>query len=75
MGAYARSYTCSICASDISKQCGHLVKDKPEYKLYNGKLAYWNVVDPYGFEISNVKSPAFASAKDTKYFTMDSIRE
>ena len=72
MGAYARSYTCSICGKDITKSCGHLEKDKPNYKLYaNNRLAYWNVVDPFGFEISNVKSPAYASASDTKYFTFE----
>jgi hypothetical protein len=72
MGAYARDYSCSICGHFLARDrgCEHVTHGKPDFKTFNGKLAYYNVVDPKGFELSNVQSPAFYSAKDMNHFLM-----
>jgi hypothetical protein len=70
MGAYARDYSCSICGQMLAKDrgCEHISHGKPEFKVFNGKLAYYNVCDPKGFECSVVNSPAFYSAKEMHHF-------
>ncbi|HWY36329.1 MAG TPA: hypothetical protein VNX68_16920 [Nitrosopumilaceae archaeon] len=71
MGAYARDYSCNICGRYLTKGgCEHVVHQKPDFKVFNGKLAYYNVSDPKGFELSSVASPAFYSAKDMNFFLM-----
>jgi hypothetical protein len=87
MGAMARDYRCSICNGTVTKgNCEHLVHGDPTYKLFDNKgnitiastngakLAYWNVVDPKGFEISSVTSGAFVSSHDTGFFTPEDIK-
>ena len=84
MGAFARNYQCSICSSTLtSGGCEHVEHGKPHFRVYNNqnkqvvagtpnsKLAYYNVIDPKGFELSLVKSPAYYSARETNYFTLD----
>ncbi len=72
MGAYAEDYDCSICGNKYSNgDCEHVEADStkpPQFKIFNQMLAYWNVVNPIGFEISGVKAPAYSSAEDTNYF-------
>jgi len=52
MGAYAQDYACSICGGLATKGgCNHLTDPlKPDFKIVEGKLAYWNVVNAVGFE-------------------------
>jgi len=75
MGAYAEDYSCSICGNKYSNgSCEHVIADQtvpPEFKIFNSQLAYWNVESPIGFEISSVSAPAYFSARDTNYFTLD----
>jgi hypothetical protein len=75
MGAIARDYTCTICGQLLTKTlkqlgCEHVKHGKPDFQVYAGKLAYYNVVDPIGFELSIVSSPAFYSAKNMQHFTL-----
>ena len=68
MGAHAADFSCSICAKLLSKGgCEHVTHNKPSYKLVNGRLAYYNVIDPVGFECSSVASPAYASASEMPF--------
>jgi len=71
MGAFARDYSCSICGYYLSKGgCEHIEHGKPQFRTYANKLAYYNVSDPVGFELSVVSSPAFYSAKDMQFFML-----
>lgn len=71
MGAFAQDYSCSACGRYLSKGgCDHLEYGKPKFHEVNGKLAYWNVINPCGFELSVVASPAYYSAKDMQYFLL-----
>jgi hypothetical protein len=71
MGAWVKDYECSICAKTVKglngKSCGHVTKGKPEYALYNGKLAYFRAVEPIGFECSSVEVPAYVQAVNPNY--------
>jgi hypothetical protein len=68
MGAHAADFSCSVCAKTLSKGgCEHLTHGRPEYKVVNGRLAFYNVIDPIGFELSSVQSPAYASASDMPF--------
>lgn len=72
MGAYVRDYACTICASLHSKGgCEHVKHGKPEFKMYNKRLAYLEAIDPLGFEISSVHTPAFVSATNRYNFLLD----
>ncbi len=71
IGAYTQDYSCSICGQLFSKAenkglwCEH-VDNVPKFKVFNGKLAYWNVLEPIGFEISSLDGTgAFVSTWDT----------
>jgi hypothetical protein len=69
MGAHAADFSCSVCSTLLSKGgCEHVQHGKPEYKLVNGRLAYYNVIDPSGFECSAVQTPAYLSASNMPYF-------
>jgi hypothetical protein len=74
MGAYAEDYECSVCGNNYSAgNCEHLIARAdvpPKFEIFNNVLAYWNVVNPCGFEISSVTHPAYSSAEDTNYFTI-----
>jgi hypothetical protein len=75
MGAYSRDYQCTVCGELLSKTpqqngCEHVKFGQPNYKLYNGKIAYHAVSDAIGFETSAVTSPAYYSAKDQSYFQL-----
>ena len=71
MGAFARDYSCSVCGKLLTRGgCEHLEHGRPYFQVFEGKLAYYNVVDPKGFELSVVESPAFYSAKDMDYFML-----
>lgn len=68
MGAYVENYSCSICGSMHSDGgCGHVQHGKADYKTFNTpngeKLAYYNAINPKGFEISSVRVPAYISAQ------------
>jgi hypothetical protein len=74
MGAYARDYQCTICGELLSRTpnqegCEHVQFNKPNFKVFSGRLAYHAVSDPMGFETSAVTSPAYYSAKDVPYMT------
>lgn len=66
MGAAASDFSCSVCAALTSKGgCEHLkFGAPPAFNIYNGRLAYFNVVNPIGIECSHVSTPAFVSAQD-----------
>jgi hypothetical protein len=72
MGAYTEDYECSVCASLFTaggcEHVGDRVDVAPEFKVFDKQLAYWNTVNPIGFEISSVGKPAYSSAEDTNYF-------
>lgn len=71
MGAYVRDYACTICGTLHSKGgCEHVKHGKPEYKIFAGRLAYLEAVDPMGFEISSVQTPAFVSATNPHKFML-----
>ena len=68
MGAYASDFTCSVCNASHNKGgCEHVHLNKPNFKIYNGVLAYLNTVNPIGFEISSVEKPAFVSAENPEF--------
>jgi hypothetical protein len=73
IGAYTQDYSCSICGALYSKAensgnwCEH-VDDTPKFKVFNGKLAYWNTITPIGFEISSVTTGAYYSTHNTPFF-------
>jgi len=69
MGAHAADFSCSVCAGLLSKGgCEHVTHGKPAYKVFNGRLGYYNTIDCCGFEISSVQSPAYASASNCTNF-------
>ena len=75
IGAYTGDYSCSICGHLYSNGeengwCPHVNNDR-KLKVYNNMLAYWNVMDSCGFEISTVTVGAFLSTHDTPYFLYD----
>lgn len=71
MGAWVRDYECSICATSLKatngKGCQHVSKERPEFAVYNGKLAYYRAIDPIGFECSSVAVPAYVQAVNPDY--------
>ena len=88
MGAYAKDYHCSCCGIALTKGgCEHVEHGRPTYRVYKdgkqvtagtpgGKLAYYNVFDAKGFEISSLSTdnPAYHSASEVNHFTMDDIK-
>jgi hypothetical protein len=69
MGAHAADFSCSVCSGLLSKGgCEHVKHGKPEYKVIGSRLAYYNVMDPIGFELSAVAVPAYASASKMPRF-------
>lgn len=63
MGANARDFSCSICGTTVTAGgCEHVKHGSPGYRLFDGKLAHFNIVDPVGFELSSVANPAYSSA-------------
>jgi hypothetical protein len=77
IGAYTEDYACSICGHSYSKGevsgwCDH-ISNSDRYKIINGKLAYWNVKSPIGFELSTISpggTGAFVSTWDTPILDM-----
>lgn len=71
MGAWVRDYECSICATSLKetngKGCQHVNKKKPEFAIFDGKLAYYRAIDPVGFECSSVAVPAYVQAVNPDY--------
>lgn len=75
MGANANDFSCSVCGSLNSKgMCEHLspvgkqaIGPNP-FKEFSGVLAFYNVLNPKGFEVSSVATPAYVSASSTKPF-------
>lgn len=68
MGAYSDDFTCSICGKSLnSGGCQHASLERPSFDLINGKLPYYNVVNPVGFELSSVETPAFVMAVNTDF--------
>lgn len=68
MGAYSDDFTCSICGKPLSAGgCKHASLDNPSFELIDGKLPYLNVVNPVGFELSSVETPAFVMAVNTDF--------
>jgi hypothetical protein len=69
MGAHAEDFSCSVCSKLLSKGgCEHVQHGKPTFKIFSNKLAYYNVANPIGFELSSVLSPAFSSAANMPHF-------
>ena len=69
MGAHAADFSCSVCSSKLSKGgCEHVTHGKPQYRVFNNRLAFYNVIDPIGFELSSVLQPAFQSASNAGSF-------
>ncbi len=67
MGANAEDFSCSVCSSLYSKGgCEHLAPlgSPPVFKKVGNRLAYYNVINPIGFECSWVNTPAYVSAMD-----------
>jgi hypothetical protein len=67
MGAYVRDYSCTVCGSLQSDGgCEHVQIGKPKFDIFetkNGpKLGYLAALDPKGFEVSCVETPAYLSA-------------
>lgn len=66
MGAWYKSYRCSICEQQVGpnhgRPCNHTRIKKPTYMTIDGKLAYRKCEDITGFENSVVLSPAFVAA-------------
>lgn len=66
MGAWYKSYTCSICGKRVGPShgsfCNHTRIKKPTYMTVDGKLSYRMCEDVTGFENSVVLSPAFVAA-------------
>jgi hypothetical protein len=72
MGALSRDYHCSICHASVSKGgCEHAVHGKPAMRIYDNRLAYLQVSDFKGFELSSVKVPAYSGATNPDYFSME----
>ena len=66
MGAWYKSYTCSICSRRVGPNhgsfCNHTKIKMPTHQMIDGKLAYRHCEDITGFENSVVLSPAFVAA-------------
>lgn len=66
MGAWYKSYTCSICGRRVGQNfgsvCNHTRIKKPTYLSVDGALVYRKCEDVTGFENSVVLSPAFVAA-------------
>ncbi len=72
MGALAEDYNCSVCAAKLSRGgCEHVERNKPTFSNYNGKIAYYNVSNIKGFEISSVLIPAYSSAVSEHLFSLN----
>lgn len=70
MGALSKRWTCSICGKERHENCGH-VKASPT--IYDGVLAYWQIRDFKGFEVSNVGGPgsgAYDSAQNSEFMQL-----
>ena len=72
MGSYSSDYICSVCGSSFNKsvpneaQCDHYQHNKKFFGIYDGVLAFGNVINPVGFEVSVLsKTGAFASTWGT----------
>lgn len=71
MGAYCSDYKCNICGSMHTKGgCDHVRLGRPKFKLFDGRLAYLQAVNPLGFEVSSVKTPAYWSCITDKQITI-----
>lgn len=77
MGATCSYYTCSIDGMPPGQSS--VLAGNPEipgapgpvnFKVVNGALAYWQARDITGFEVSAVGTPAYASATNDAYFTL-----
>ena len=74
MGAYADTFTCSICGKDLSKGgCSHIDLANPDMSIIDGKLAYMNGRGLMGFELSSVLNPAFVTATNPSYVEVSKI--
>jgi hypothetical protein len=67
MGAYVRDYRCTVCGSlESDGGCEHVKIGKPKFDIFNTKigpkLGYLEAIDPKGFEVSCVETPAYMSA-------------
>jgi hypothetical protein len=79
MGAMCSYYTCSIDGLPPGESAVLPPDPDPknkgapgplDFKVVNGSLAYWQARDITGFEVSAVKTPAYASATNDGYFTL-----
>lgn len=69
MGAYTRDYRTTCCGALATKGgCEHL-KNPMAGKFHvfpDGRISFWQTVDPSGFEISSVRTGAYVSATQDK---------
>lgn len=77
MGATCTGYTCSLDGlppgqtpylEESTKRRG--APGRVDFKIVNGNLAYWRAHNPVGFEVSAVSTPAYASATNGAWFTL-----
>lgn len=74
MGAYADTFTCSICGQDLSKgSCRHININNPDMSVIDGKLAFMNGRGLMGFECSSVENPAFVTATNPSYIEISRV--
>lgn len=76
MGALTRDYRTTCCGALATKGgCEHLQNPNGGkiVRLKDGRLGYWQTVDPSGFECSSVKVGAYTSATNPKYINMSEV--
>ena len=72
MGAYCKDYRCSV-SGNLHSQGGspYFQLGKWRAPVINGKLAFYEAVDPVGFEVSSVAVPAYSSAVNNKWMSLN----
>jgi len=71
MGSYSEDFVCSICGKRMSQGgCEHASITNPQFKIFDGKLGFYNVEGVCGFELSNVATPAFITAENNNVIDM-----
>ena len=72
MGANLSDYTCSICeASTLAGGCNHVQYAQTQtLPIIDGKVAYLQVRNMKGFELSSVETPAYLSAQTDNFWPL-----
>lgn len=72
MGAFCATYKCSICNNEFepNRECEHVKLGRPDFRIYDNQLAYYDACGINGFEVSHVESGAFYSAQTESNMVM-----